>query len=150
MRKRVVDMVNNKYLSITQVSQCLRLASSMVKSIVNRFDEEDQIVLKPRGGDRRSKLNSEHRIFLKTQMEINPSIMINELHQNLLERFSDLQQRINLYHDIIYIDESGFNLHLLHSRERAPREQRAIKEVPKQHGKNITIIAAIDGNGIVK
>ncbi|CAG8799064.1 20457_t:CDS:1, partial [Dentiscutata erythropus] len=60
------------------------------------------------------------------------------------------QQRINLYHDVIYIDESGFNLYLSHSQERAPRRQRAIKEVPKQHGKNITIIAAIDGNSIVK
>ncbi|CAG8807786.1 7186_t:CDS:1, partial [Dentiscutata erythropus] len=60
------------------------------------------------------------------------------------------QQRINLYHDVIYIDESGFNLHLSHLRERAPCRQRAIKEVFKQRGKNITIIAAMDGNGIVK
>ncbi|CAG8782604.1 27714_t:CDS:1, partial [Dentiscutata erythropus] len=91
MRKQVVDIVNNRYLSITQVFQCLHLAPSMVKSIVDHFDKEDRIVFKPCGGDRRSKLNSEHRIFLKTQMEINPSITINELHQNLLERFSDLQ-----------------------------------------------------------
>ncbi|CAG8790412.1 6978_t:CDS:2, partial [Dentiscutata erythropus] len=174
----------------------LCLAPSMVKSIVDRFDKEDRIVLKPHSSDRRSKLNSKHRIFLKTQMEINPSITINELHQNLLERFSDLQvsrstvgrniknkvgftlkklvlvnkrqnisntivkrkeyvqnisqQRINLYHDVIYIDESGFNFHLSYSRGHAPRGQRAIKEVLKQRGKNVTIIAAMDGNGIVK
>ncbi|CAG8804115.1 27556_t:CDS:2, partial [Dentiscutata erythropus] len=65
-----------------------------------------------------------------------------------VERIS--RENINMFNDVIYIDESDFNLHLCHSRGCAPRGKPAIKEVATQRGKNITIIAAMSGNEIIK
>ncbi|CAG8454283.1 11651_t:CDS:2, partial [Scutellospora calospora] len=154
----------------------------------------NRITFKARGGDRRLKLNDDHRLFLRRQMEINPSITINELYQKLIEQFNlqvirstvgqnikklgftlkrlvpinesqnidttivqrkeyvdnIFQENIDMYNDVIYINECGFNLHLTHSRGHASSRKSAIKEVVKQRSKNITIIAAIDGNSIIK
>jgi transposase len=59
-------------------------------------------------------------------------------------------ENINIFSNIIYIDECGFNLHITRSQGRALSGKPAIRKVVNNRGKNITTIAAISENGIVK
>src|SRR5687767_14723947 len=43
---------------------------------------------------------------------------------------------------MIFLDESGFNLHLKRSRGRSKKGERAYQEVPDSKGNNITMVAA--------
>ncbi|CAG8644429.1 12916_t:CDS:2, partial [Racocetra fulgida] len=58
-------------------------------------------------------------------------------------------ENINIYSNIVYIDETGFNLHLFKSRGRAHRGQPAIRKVESNRRKNIFVIAAINKNGVL-
>ena len=51
--------------------------------------------------------------------------------------------------DSIYIDESGFNLHLTRRKGRAPRGRRPIVVRPTQRGRNLTLMVAIGKEGII-
>ena len=48
---------------------------------------------------------------------------------------------------IVFVDESGFNASMTRLRARAPRGKRAYGEVPRNRGKNTTLIAAITLEG---
>ncbi|CAG8550074.1 7116_t:CDS:1 [Racocetra fulgida] len=61
-----------------------------------------------------------------------------------------LFDRIDLYNNTIYIDEAGFNYHLIHSRGRSLHGQPAVKRVINNRGKNLSIITAMNGHGILK
>ena len=52
-------------------------------------------------------------------------------------------------HQFIFIDEVGFNLRKRRTRGRNIIGQRAIVEVPGQHGGNITMCAAITHHGVI-
>lgn len=52
-------------------------------------------------------------------------------------------------HKFIYVDEVGFNLTKTRHRGRNVIGQRAITNVPGQHGGNITMCAAITQNGVL-
>ena len=43
----------------------------------------------------------------------------------------------------VYIDESGFNIHLMRTRDRAPAGTRAVRTVCGSRGRNISFISAI-------
>ncbi|CAG8678754.1 32975_t:CDS:2, partial [Racocetra persica] len=193
-RKKIIDDVNNKGISIRKVAANYRLAPSTVDDIVKRFDREDQIALKSRGGDKRSILNEQHKEFLRDAIEEEPWLAICDLTQKLLSRFPDVKlsdrtvfryvkdlgftlkrltvvpeghntdktiyerkqyvkkiydENINIYKDMIYMDETGFNLHLSASRGRAYRRQLAIHEVVSNRGKKISIIAAMNEDGVL-
>ncbi|CAG8755101.1 21738_t:CDS:1, partial [Cetraspora pellucida] len=47
---------------------------------------------------------------------------------------------------MVYIDETGFNLHLSKSRGHACHSQPAIRKVISNREKNISVIAAINEN----
>jgi transposase len=47
----------------------------------------------------------------------------------------------------VFVDESGFNTSMTRLRARAPRGQRAYGKVPRNRGKNTTLIAAITLEG---
>jgi transposase len=49
---------------------------------------------------------------------------------------------------LIFIDESGVNLALTRLYARAPRGVRAVGSVPQNYGQNLTVLAALDRNGI--
>ncbi|CAG8810069.1 11999_t:CDS:2, partial [Dentiscutata erythropus] len=155
MREKIVDMVNNQCILIVKVSHLFHLAPSTIQSIVKIFNEDDRIVLKPRGGNKRLLLNDMHRFFLKELMEINPTITINELHQNLIERFPDLEvSRLIVTRNIVKL---GFTLKklvpvvvkrnqdttIVQWKEVHAQRKPAVKEEATQRGKNITIIAAM-------
>ena len=48
---------------------------------------------------------------------------------------------------LVFVDESGFNTSMTRPRARAPRGKRAYGKVPRNRGKNITLIAAITLEG---
>jgi transposase len=48
---------------------------------------------------------------------------------------------------LVFVDESGFNTSMTRLRARAPRGERAYGKVPRNRGKNTTLIAAITLQG---
>jgi len=48
---------------------------------------------------------------------------------------------------LVFVDESGFNTSMARLRARAPRGKRAYGKVPRNRGKNTTLIAAITLEG---
>jgi transposase len=48
---------------------------------------------------------------------------------------------------LVFIDESGFHTSMMRLRARAPRGERAYGEVPRNRGKNTTLIASITLEG---
>jgi transposase len=48
---------------------------------------------------------------------------------------------------LVFVDESGFNVSMAPLRARAPRGKRAYGKVPRNRGKNTTLIAAITLEG---
>jgi transposase len=48
---------------------------------------------------------------------------------------------------LVFVDESGFNTSMTRLRARAPRGKRAYGKVPRNRGKNTTLIAAITFEG---
>jgi transposase len=48
---------------------------------------------------------------------------------------------------LVFVDESGFHTSMTRLRARAPRGQRAYGKVPRNRGKNTTLIAAITLEG---
>jgi transposase len=48
---------------------------------------------------------------------------------------------------LVFVDESGFNTSMTRLRARAPRGKRAYGKVPRNRGKNTTLIAAITLQG---
>ncbi|CAG8803766.1 12475_t:CDS:2, partial [Cetraspora pellucida] len=193
-KKKIINKVNNKCVPIWDVAANFQLAASTIQSIVDRFDREGRITSKPRGGDKKSILNEQHKNFLEEAIEQEPWITIADLIQELVDQFPNLQlsdrtvaryirnmgftlkrltvvpegrnsddtiqkrkqyveriynENINIYSDMVYIDETDFNLHLSTSRGRACHGQPAIHKVVNNRGKNISIIAAINEDGVL-
>ena len=48
----------------------------------------------------------------------------------------------------VFVDESGTNLSMTPRVGRAPRGQRVVGVVPRNHGPNVTVLAAMSGEGI--
>jgi hypothetical protein len=48
---------------------------------------------------------------------------------------------------LVFIDESGFTISMMRLRARAPRAKRAYGRVPRNRGKNQTLIASITLEG---
>jgi DDE superfamily endonuclease len=48
---------------------------------------------------------------------------------------------------LVFVDESGFNTSMTRLRARAPRGKRAYGKVPRNRGKNTTLIASITLEG---
>jgi transposase len=49
---------------------------------------------------------------------------------------------------LVFIDETGVNLALTRTYARAPRGVRAVGAVPQNYGENLTVLAALDCQGI--
>lgn len=49
---------------------------------------------------------------------------------------------------VVFVDETGVNLALAKNYGRAPRGQRAVGAVPKNYGQSVTLIGAIDAQGL--
>src|SRR5918996_1762471 len=49
---------------------------------------------------------------------------------------------------LVFVDESGFNISMTPLRARAPKGKRAYGKVPKNRGKNLTLIASMSLSGM--
>jgi transposase len=49
---------------------------------------------------------------------------------------------------LLFVDESGLNLALTRRYARAPRGVRAVGSVPQNQGRNLTVLGALDGQGM--
>ena len=80
----------------------------------------------------------------------------------MLLLFDDVKQARSVYADwylqtvnhrhaseMVFVDESGFNLWISRTRGRAHRGQRAVRIVCNQRGANCTLILAVSARGIV-
>jgi hypothetical protein len=50
--------------------------------------------------------------------------------------------------DLIFVDETSTHTAMTRRRSRAPRGERAVGRVPRNHGPNITLLAALTPEGI--
>jgi transposase len=50
--------------------------------------------------------------------------------------------------DLIFVDETSTHTSLTRRRARAPRGQRAVGQVPRNHGSNVTLLATLTPQGI--
>lgn len=50
--------------------------------------------------------------------------------------------------ELVFVDETSTHTALTRRRARAPRGQRAVAQVPRNHGPNITLLAALTPQGI--
>ncbi|XP_038141857.1 uncharacterized protein LOC119784069 [Cyprinodon tularosa] len=73
---------------------------------------------------------------------------VKELRYNYVQRVLELEVDA-VEHQFFFIDEVGFNLTKRRRRGRNIIGQRAIVEVPGQHGGNITMCAAMTHHGII-
>ncbi|RXN18379.1 importin-11 [Labeo rohita] len=71
---------------------------------------------------------------------------LKELRHQYVQRVMELEAN-QVPHEIIYVDESGFNLAKRRRRGRNIIGQRATVTVPGQRGANITMCTAISNNG---
>ncbi len=49
---------------------------------------------------------------------------------------------------LVFVDESGTHTALTRLYARAPHDQRAVGQVPRNHGKNTTLVAALSWDGL--
>jgi transposase len=50
--------------------------------------------------------------------------------------------------DLVFVDELGADIRLTRADARAPRGQRAVGRVPRNHGKSTTLVAALTPTGL--
>ena len=50
--------------------------------------------------------------------------------------------------DLVFVDESGANIRLARAYARAPRRERAVGRVPRNHGKATSLVAALTPDGL--
>lgn len=50
---------------------------------------------------------------------------------------------------LVFVDETGTNLSMTRRYGRAPRGQRVVGQVPRNHGPNVTLVAAMDQTGLL-
>lgn len=50
--------------------------------------------------------------------------------------------------DLVFVDESGANVRLTRAYARAPRNERAVGRVPRNHGKTTSLVVALTPGGL--
>ena len=51
--------------------------------------------------------------------------------------------------DLVYLDESGFQTNMTRSHARCPRGQRAVDSIPRNRGRNLTLLCGLTSRGPV-
>ncbi|XP_071348704.1 uncharacterized protein [Trachinotus anak] len=98
-----------------------------------------------------SRTLAKHRVLMKQLYKVpfeRNSVRIKELRHQYVQRVMELETN-QVPHNIIYIDEAGFNLAKKRRRGRNIIGKRATVAVPGQRGANITMCAAISNNGVL-
>ena len=64
-------------------------------------------------------------------------------------QFNSLKESPSDKNKCIFVDESGFNMHIYRSQARSREGKRAPIVLPKNRGRNVTLIAAMSNAGVV-
>ncbi|XP_045579092.1 uncharacterized protein isoform X4 [Salmo salar] len=98
-----------------------------------------------------SRLLKRNRIRMKQLYRVpfeRNSDRVKQLRYEYVQRVMELEADV-VHHELIYVDEAGFNLAKTRRRGRNIIGHRAIINVPGQRGGNITMCAAISQNGVL-
>ncbi|KAM9399517.1 uncharacterized protein ACWYII_031651 isoform 1-T1 [Salvelinus alpinus] len=98
-----------------------------------------------------SRLLKRNRIRMKQLYRVpfeRNSDRVKQLRYEYVQSVMELEADA-VHHELIYVDEAGFNLAKTRSRGRNIIGHRAIINVPGQRGGNITMCAAISQNGVL-
>ncbi|XP_063077060.1 uncharacterized protein LOC134467064 [Engraulis encrasicolus] len=98
-----------------------------------------------------SRLLDRNRIRMKQVYRVpfeRNSERVKQLRREYVQRVMALEADA-MGHELIFVDEAGFNLTKTRRRGRNVIGQRAITDVPGQRGGNITMCAAISHNGVL-
>ncbi|KAK0151412.1 Carboxypeptidase O [Merluccius polli] len=74
---------------------------------------------------------------------------VKQLRYEYVQRVMELEADGAMGHELLFVDEAGFNLSKTRRRGRNIIGHRAIINVPGQRGGNITMCAAISQNGVI-
>nr|XP_055076382.1 uncharacterized protein LOC129455639 [Misgurnus anguillicaudatus] len=94
-----------------------------------------------------SHILARHRIRMKQIYRV-PTERVKQLRYDYVQRVMELEADA-MGHELLFVDEAGFNLSKTRRRGRNIIGHRAIINVPGQRGRNITMCAAISQNGVV-
>ncbi|XP_039474134.1 uncharacterized protein LOC120442240 [Oreochromis aureus] len=95
-----------------------------------------------------SRVLARHRIRMKQIPFERNTERVKQLRYDYVQRVMELEADA-MGHELLFVDEAGFNLSKTRRRGRNIIGHRAIINVPGQRGGNITMCAAISQNGVV-
>ncbi|XP_019209788.2 uncharacterized protein LOC109198913 [Oreochromis niloticus] len=98
-----------------------------------------------------SRVLARHRIRMKQIYRVpfeRNTERVKQLRYDYVQRVMELEADA-MGHELLFVDEAGFNLSKTRRRGRNIIGHRAIINVPGQRGGNITMCAAISQNGVV-
>ncbi|KAI2661539.1 Ribosome maturation factor RimP [Labeo rohita] len=150
IRATIIDHVINHGLSYREDGERVQpnLSRDTVASIVRIFRETNRIQRLPPLGGRGKLLNEEQELAIVNMVIADNEIKLKDIQSRVVEdnlRVMELEAN-QVPHEIIYVDESGFNLAKRRRRGRNIIGQRATVTVPGQRGANITMCTAISNN----
>ncbi|KII69263.1 hypothetical protein RF11_02925 [Thelohanellus kitauei] len=136
-----------------------------LKSIFNKCRKLGFIEVVKSGEAVNIKLGQKYEEFLNTSLEENTFLTLKQMKAMFFASFESIVtekavsislEKLNTtlkflfgFPDIIYIDETGFNLYLRQTLGRFLRGQRTTTVVPNYRGRDISIAAALSMAGLI-
>ena len=146
-RRAIIDAHLNGE-DCVEVATRLRNKRGTAWSILARYLRTNEVVCRPQGGKPTVSTSTISRALHGECISVKK--MIPQPAERNSERikeerctFSAWMMTSGLDRHRVYVDESGFNLHLMRTRGRAPVGERAIRTVCGSRGRNVTFITAI-------
>ncbi|XP_047672452.1 uncharacterized protein LOC113649674 isoform X2 [Tachysurus fulvidraco] len=134
IRATIVDHVINHGMTRREAGQRVQpnLSRYTVASIIRTFRNENRI-----------RMKQIYRVPFERNTE-----RVKQLRYDYVQRVMELEADA-MGHELLFVDEAGFNLSKTRRRGRNMIGHRVIINVPGQRGGNITMCAAISQNGVV-
>ncbi|KAI2665257.1 Insertion element IS630 uncharacterized 39 kDa protein [Labeo rohita] len=143
----IVDHVINHGMTLREAGQRVQpnLSRYTVASIIRTFRNENRIARRPDVGGRGRMFTPEQETHI---VNMRNTERVKQLRYDYVQRVMELEADV-MGHELLFVDEAGFNLSKTRRRGRNIIGHRAIINVPGQRGGNITMCAAISQNGVV-
>src|SRR5215213_9864307 len=125
-----------------EVAKTFSVSVPTIKRWLKRRREIGDVEPKPIPG-RPSRKGVKLQSWLPKHLQANDDLTLEEQSRGL---WRWLASRFDARR-LVFVDESGFNVSMTRLRARAPRGKRAYGKVPRNRGKNTTLIAAITLEG---
>ena len=106
--------------------------------------ETGSVAAKPRPG-RHRQIGVQDEAALRAQVQAHPDATLRD--EAARTAWREATARV-VSADLIFVDETSTHTAMTRGRARAPRGERAIGRVPRNHGPNVTLLAALTPQGI--